>query len=274
MRQSIALATIAVALVTSTAEARRDRPLDVSKLTDKMTVYHDGQGHYLVVWSDTVDRRLRRRYFYGDGKRFHEMTVFSSNKDRNGDVHVSFKDPRMFEVALTLEQNGVTTRCRRTRDESSNNLTRLTPVAAAAAAKLLDRARFFKPPFTRTAHALARDAMGVYYYVDHAALVDGVRERRDYHLYIGPPGAMKRQRLVSVADDSVGQVFATRKGALQVRRDRDGNRYHTNAFAWIKANRKDRIELTNVPAYLNERVIFETLAVYGAVRFGTHCDDL
>ena len=264
--------TIALALgaTTATASAQKPKPIDVSAELETMAFYHDGQGHYLAMWTDGKNKR---RYYYGNGKRFYKNTIYAGGK-RKGGFYANFRDPRVVEASLTLNGPTGTATCKPTYDVGNETKTKLTRLEGPARAKLASRAKFFEKPFRRVPHALARDAMGIYYYVDHMERIGNRGERRDFRLYIGTAGAMKRVKLTSTASDSIGEVFATKTGALQVRWGHARNRSRAVAFAWVKPNRKDKIDLTNVPADINGRLIFSQLRVYGAVRYGTHCDDL
>ena len=76
---------------------------------------------------------------------------------------------------------------------------------------MLEAATFYKFRWNRMAYKLARDEKGTYYFVDH------LREaKRDFHLWVGPRGAMKQQQMTNIVSDSVGDIFATKSGELRL----------------------------------------------------------
>jgi hypothetical protein len=117
-------------------------------------------------------------------------------------------------------------------------------------------------PFDRVPHALARDKSGTYFYVDRG---NTEATARDFHLYRGRRGAMRRLDMKDVVSDSEGEVFESRSGILRLIVDRD-------EALWIRGKAKD--ELKSLPIGENLGLIFNELGVYLGRELGTPCDDL
>jgi len=243
-------------------KAKKKNVHDKTTLRSNVRILHDGNGHYIAI------ARPAKKViaFYGNGKRFHEMRGYSigTNTAKRGAFVV--QDPRVRGAELKFEKDSAVAHCKRSRNHDEIDTATFRDVSAKEHKKLFDKATFWSPVVQRKPHVLARDAMGVYYFVDR---VDD-RDFRDFRLFVGEAGAMKRISLKNVANDSVGQVFATKTGALQVTKLKLG----LEARSWVKPNRKDSYELVNVPVNANEVLITTTLGVYGEIRLGTFCDDL
>ncbi len=121
--------------------------------------------------------------------------------------------------------------------------------------------------FNRTPFALARDERGVYYYVDRLMSEKG---GKDYRVYIGRKGAVKKTLLKDVVDDSEGLIFETAGGDLRLRIDRKNSQVR-HVF-WSK--KKKRTELTILDPQANGELIFRELGVYEGVALGTICSSL
>jgi hypothetical protein len=117
-------------------------------------------------------------------------------------------------------------------------------------------------PFDRVPHALARDKAGTYYYVDRG---NTDATARDFQLFRGRRGAMRRLDMKDVVSDSEGEVFESRTGILRLIVDRD-------EALWIRGKAKD--ELKALPIGENLGLIFNELGVYLGRELGTPCDDL
>jgi hypothetical protein len=117
-------------------------------------------------------------------------------------------------------------------------------------------------PFDRVPHALARDKAGTYYYVDRG---NTDATARDFHLYRGRRGDMRKLDMKDVVSDSEGEVFESRTGILRLIVDRD-------EALWIRGKAKD--DLKALPIGENLGLIFNELGVYLGRELGTPCDDL
>ncbi len=118
----------------------------------------------------------------------------------------------------------------------------------------------WKPgPARRRPYGLARDRKGVYYYVDRA----DAKGARDFRLYKGPLGKLRRLKMINIVSDSQGDVFSTRNGSLRLVLEKEHS-------YWIRRGRKTR--LINVPLGDNLQLIFNELGVYLGKPYGTPCD--
>jgi hypothetical protein len=140
--------------------------------------------------------------------------------------------------------------------------TRVPMLAPEEGAKLLLAAKLVPPPFTRRPHALLRDAGGAYYFVDTSTL-EG--REKDFQVWVGQRGRMKRQQLVNALSDSAGDLFTTKSGALRLSLDREQTSY------WHEGKTKRPLRVVPVDANLD--LIFLELGVYAGARLGTPCDD-
>lgn len=132
---------------------------------------------------------------------------------------------------------------------------------AGKARAVLTSAKSTPAPFDREPYALARDAKGVYYYVDRGNTEE---TRRDFHIYKGPRGRLKRLEMKDVASDSEGEVFSTNGGELRLLVEKDG-------AAWVQSKKTQK--LNRIPVHENYRLIMKELGVYLGRRFELPCDD-
>ena len=89
----------------------------------------------------------------------------------------------------------------------------LTEISGDKAKAVLDKSQFLSPGLVRRPHLLARDDMGIYYYVDKLSERHGGKA---FRVFVGKRGAMKQVPLVDIAMDSAGQVFSTKTGDLRL----------------------------------------------------------
>jgi hypothetical protein len=259
------------------AKPRREPPIvpppeavDISKVKDKMQVFHDGKGHYIVVVSPKVLKlgKAKQHTFYGDGKVFYRQPVQSAG--RNGDdFSYSIYDPR----TLYLANSAFDVRRGKPRYICDKRRTPFERLPADKAAAMLGQAKFFDVFWTRVPHALARDDRGTYYYVDRLA-EDEQRGlgKRGFRVFRGMRGGMRRLRMKNVVSDVKGEVFTTNRGKLRLIVEREG-RKETNA-QWIAGKR--RVQLTPVPvgSPQTRMMIYRELGVYTGIRLQRPCDDL
>jgi hypothetical protein len=258
-RPALFAAALLVAMPATTAAAPAKNPdkVDISPIKAELKVLSDGRGHFIVV-KNAIGAVSDNELFYGDGKTFYAQRVFGGGGDGStGNRNMSYWDPRSRpRNAGELElKDGVWTVTCDQRD------TALTEVKGAEAIKLIDKATFYKTKWKRQAYALARDDMGVYYYVDR------IRDEfggKGFDLYVGPRGNMVKQKMINIVSDSMGDIFATSKGDLRLILDR-------SEANWVKG--KKRTALTYVPPTDNVYMIYAELGVYNE-RLGTPCDDL
>jgi hypothetical protein len=237
--------------------------VDIAPAKDKLHVLRSDGDHYIVI-----DPKDDKQFYFGDSKRLYRQW----NQGSGGDMkkgYAYFWSPRIGQGffasgnrwrnrsgELTIVDNVGTIEC-------GERQTPFQLVEDDAAAKLLDSATFYEPLWKRDSYWLARDDMGVYYYVDHFAKEYG---GKGYRVFVGPKGKMKETRLINVAVDSGGAVFATKKGSLGLV-TATGEEPKTR---WIK--KKQRTELTTLPVGRNAFLIYEELGVYEGELMGTPCD--
>jgi len=127
--------------------------------------------------------------------------------------------------------------------------------------RILKNATFEKESkWKREPYILARDTLGIYYYVDRYRREYGGRH---YRVFVGRRGALKLSKLKGVVEDSEGTVFSTTKGDLRLVVSPQ-----TSAI-WIRG--KKRTELTFVEPARNMILIYDELGVYFGEDLGHIC---
>lgn len=235
----------------------KDEPEDISKVKKDLAVLTDADGDVYVletVWGD------EHYAFFGDGKVMYRLRVFGGGSDgTTGQFDYAFWSPRTDRGFIGRSAKGeFYVQCDDGSDAETFPLTRM---ADADARKVLDTASFRKPLWKRQAQALARDDSGNYYYVDRMRDEHGGKGHR---IFAGPKGGMRELPMTNVVSDSVGEIYATRKGELRFVTE-------PNKATWIKAGVKT--ELTIIPLEMNIALIYGELGVYDG-SLGTPCDDL
>lgn len=243
------------------------QPMDPA-LQDKLAVCSDGKGHYVAV---TLDYHVHPGVYYGDAKRLYavEKDLTSSTIDHD------YYDPRFFHSQMNPNLRGYDLRffsnvrfapekkvCQVRCGERAASLTILSDIEQKA---YFAGVRLVAGPQRWVPHRLARDEQGIYYYIDR-----GVHERdKEFRLFVGPRGNMKRVKLTNTVSDSEGDIFATRTGSLRLVVGRSEG-------TWIEGKRRQ--PLTVVPtdrepeAWRNRMMIFQDLGVYAGEPQGTPCD--
>ena len=269
---SLLLAAAALTCAIDTAEARNrkkktgkvdDETVDVSAIKDQLLVLTDGDGRYLAVY---IDQSVDSQVFYSeDGKTFYRVWERGGGLESStGRFSEAFWSPRVVraEVIRKPAQKGGTPQwvllCAKTWQHEDEQP--LTELPEADARKIIDHATFRPPFWKRQPHFLARDDAGNYYYVDRLRDDQG---GKGYRLFRGPKGSMKELSMTNVVADSVGEIFATKKGELRF--------VVTNGQAkWVFGSKS--MELTKVPVDDNVVLIYADLGVYlGSL--GMPCDD-
>jgi hypothetical protein len=131
---------------------------------------------------------------------------------------------------------------------------------ADKASELMSKIQVEPAPMLRVPHALARDQQGTYYYVDRST--EPGRER-DFQLYVGKMGNLKRQSMKNVVADSEGEIFSSSAGDLRFIIGRD-------EALWIKG--KSERKLRAVPIAENWQMIYTKLGVYFGLDMANPCD--
>jgi hypothetical protein len=254
----LGLATLLAAVATD-AQAQRKRKkvddkVDISAAKADLVVLTDDDGEFYVMSGSWTDEH---HLYYGDGKTMHALRVFGGGSDgTTGRIGFSFWSPRSpGNAEVERNDKGVW------QLHCGSEVFALKKAPDAEAKKVLDTAVFKKPLWRRQAHALARDDAGNYYYVD--------RMRDDYggkghRIFAGMKGGLKELPMTNVVSDSVGEIYATRKGELRFVTE-------PNKAWWIKGSTKT--ELTIIPIEDNIALIYGDLGVYDGT-LGTPCDDM
>jgi hypothetical protein len=140
----------------------------------------------------------------------------------------------------------------------------LVQLKADEAKALLRHAKLYPPLWQRSAHLLARDDDGVYYYVDQLRDEQG---GKGFRVFVGMKGEMKEVPMINIVTDSAGEIFATKAGKLKIIAGNDGSAF------WVKKGEKEQTKspLTQLPPVDNIYLIYRELGIYGSL--GAPCDD-
>ena len=137
----------------------------------------------------------------------------------------------------------------------------LESLTGARKEAVLDGATYKPTPFQRRPYALARDRRGVYYFVDRGA---DEKNTRDFRVYIGHRGKLRRQKMKDIVFDSEGAIFSTRRGQLRLVLGKGDAR-------WIAGRKKRTLQW--IPVAENTALIYNELGVYLGAELGVPCDD-
>lgn len=249
------LAAAVVLSVAMTGPALADdvtRPaVDISKVAKKLTVLHDGAGHYIVAgdWSH------RTHLYWGDGSTFYRQRFEGGRNSRKTRVlSYDFWAPRDSRSKLTRTDKAWTLEC-------STRTTELQVLAGDEARTMLGSAAFHSYYWQREPYALYRDARGRYYYVDR--LRDDDYDDADFRLYIGKKGALKRKKLSGVARDESGDVFSTKRGELRIAAN------NGRGATWVTGDRQRELD----ERYPSPKLIYRDLGLHTGT-LGVPCDAL
>lgn len=203
------------------------------------------------------------RISYGDGKSFYrtrELKAFSSNNFHDPRFVHSEKTNRFWRgynlehihnIETKHEDKKCVLRC-------GDRKTELRLADKNEKATVLKKS-IFKPALkVRQPYALARNRKGIYFFVDR-----GADNRKDFRVYVGRRGNLKRQKMKDVVSDSEGEIFSTRKGDLRLIVGKD----HA---LWIAKGKKDTLQ--QIPVHKNLNLIYNKLGVYLGQDYGTPCD--
>ncbi len=268
---------IAALVALATTAHADDKPISTKEVADKLSVFKDDFGSYYVSPKpNTMKSEADNQWvFYGDAKGMYQQVIVGSSIGSGGDYEWVIWSPRVKGLAnanLTLDRKvGMSVACEwKDRHYVKKTLTELAPDATKA---FLAKTPFYPRLWKRSAHFLARDDDGVYYYVDRLSDEAG---GNGFKVYVGMKGQAKEMPLTNIASDSAGEIFATKGGDLKIVtaagkddvRDADQAK---EAKAFFKKGGK-KTELTVLPLMDNRYLIYRELGIYG--RLGVVCDDL
>lgn len=250
-----------IALTLSQAPA----PIDATPFKDKLVMLTDGKGHYVAFDPERPYDDVTT--FYGDGKTFARVPVFSGGRNGEESWSMAFWDPR-------VRHNGNGPGTVEMRDGGKRHLatcakkeTALSVVPEAEVKKLVAAASFTEPTWTRQPEKLLRDDTGVYYLVDRFRSREQ-GDRRDFRVFVGHKGAMKQMPLKEIVDDRQGLILATKNGDLRL--VTKGDKLEGK---WIKGKKETALVEVTFDDYDTARMIYVDLGPYAGQRLGTPCDD-
>jgi hypothetical protein len=238
--------------------------VDVSTFRSELIVLETSGGHNLVIRPEWVDGKTGSSFsrtpstdddvFFGDDKTLNRLRLWTTAFEGKSAYRIWFWDPRA-KGEIELAAGKWTLRC-------GDSETELTDVTARSSTKqLLEKASFKKPVWKRQEYALARDDTARYYFVDQSLERDA-----GFRIFIGPKGRLREIKMVDIARDSEGDIFATKQGSLRLVLSKGA----TVESSWVQG--KDRTGLTYVPVDLNVGLIYGELGVYASEALGTPCD--
>jgi len=248
----------------------KPKRLKIKAVLDKLWVLQGDGGHHVLVvppWERKALRAMKMNKFTGlmlFGKKgvYYQQYVGSSSANGTKKFSKHFVDNRVSRGGqLIYDQGVITIKC-------GKRTTKLKMIEGDRRRRILYNSKFYARLWQRRAVALARDNLARYYYVDRLTSGQGFR------LYYGPKGALKRKRLVDVAQDSEGSVFATRKGSLVLSRSTTRTRRWSStkyAVKWVNKKGKEK-KLKWIPPSSNRLLIYRDLGIYAGKKFGTPCD--
>ena len=230
--------------------------VDVSAFRSKLKLVSDGKNHYVAF----VPFGSMEQVFYGDGKVFYQLRVHGGGSSGTESFDRMFWDPRIAwgGTSFSFRDTKYSIDCRPRHTE-------LAPVGFDQEQALLGKAAFHKSLWKRQAYALARDNVGNYFYVDKVREDEG----KNFRLFSGPKGAMKKLAMTNIVSDAGGDIFATKTGELRLVLNRGDNKADN---LWVQGKKQSKL----VPLVIddNAAVIYTELGVYAGQRLGTPCDDL
>ncbi len=232
-----------------------DEPAELSpESRAKLQLATDEKGHYFAFRPYREETLL----FAGDGKTFYLQRVFGGGASGTSEFDYTYWEPRAkarWQASFGMKNRQVYVQC-------GENPTPLKLVPAAAAKKLLAKAKLFKPRWRRMGFAIARDDAGTYYFVDRLREPD---DTRDFRLYVGTRGKVRAIEIQDALLDDAGQVFITAAGRLKF--SRGGA---TTTVEWLQGDK--RAALSGIDLESQARFIYTELGAYAGEKLGTACD--
>jgi len=241
---------------------------------DKHTLEQQIQAEQTAVCADAERKHVvligpseaaHKGLAYGDGKLFSWVATprmlgdgwFFDPRQRNDKNNDNFRglDLRLFSH---IEPNLEAKSCKLTCGAREVALQLVTGDDKAA---ILDGASYQASPHQREPYALARDRSGNYYFVDRGNTQESAR---DFQLYRGPRGQMRKLPMKDVVSDSEGEIFASANGQLRLLLGKQ-------SAQWI-AGGTSTLQL--LPVHENYALIYNELGVYMSAKLGVPCDDL
>lgn len=245
--------------------AQTPAPVDVSSFKDKLVLLTDGKGHYVAF--DPATPYEATTSFYGDGKTFARIPIFSGGRSGSESWSMAFWDPRVRHSGngpgtIEMKESG-----KKHVASCAKKDTELTVVPREESKKIVDAATFTDTTWTRQPEKLLRDDTGVYYLVDRFRSREP-SDRRDFRVFVGHKGAMKQMPLKEIVDDTQGMVLATKTGDLRL--VTKGDKFEGK---WIVGKKQTSLVEVNLDNFDTVRMVYLDLGPYSGQRLGTPCDD-
>ena len=238
-------------------QVRAESPVvDVTQYKDGLIVLQVAPERYLVTSLD----QMRNRTFWSTEQGLNQLRPITGDSEGEPpdytQVWARFADYTLgYGNAIRLEWNTGTWTLR-----CGDTEVPVQEVTGGLTEQIIEDSTFRKPAWDRVPIMLARDEYGTYYYVDQDRWD---RSYENLHVYSGWMGKMSRTKLVLVAEDSEGSIFATRSGDRRLIMDKDMYRWVEDDVSHV---------LRKVPIDANWSFIFTTLGVYEGQDYGTPCD--
>lgn len=275
-----ALAAAACSLIVASgialAQARAKKPpagkkksrtgdiVDISPVRAELLVLESDGGHYFALRPEWKDGESSSGYsrvpadsehvYFGDDKNLYRLRTWSFSYENRTSYTLWMWDPRA-RAELEFAGGKWLLKC-------GDREVELTDVTNRTSSRqLLTKAVFHMPLWKRDAYALARDDSAHYYYVDRLYANDA-----GFRVFSGPKGKLRELKMVDIARDSEGDIFATKEGSLRLVLNKDRN----IQSSWVAGKRQ--VALTYVPVVNNLELIYGELGVYTSVALGTPCD--
>ncbi|MBA3463315.1 MAG: hypothetical protein H0T46_25390 [Deltaproteobacteria bacterium] len=234
-------------------------PIDIKPMIEKLDVYKDDVGNYFVTPKPlAIKEDIEKWVFYGTGKAMYQQRIIGSGVSGD-ELSWAIWSPRvkgLAQASVTNTTKGAEVRCK----TGEENHQKLVPLAPDQAKAVLMKATFYPPLWERSAHFLARDDDGVYFYVDIRREEYGGKGHR---VFMGKKGSMKELSMTNIVSDSAGEIYSTKSGELKIVAGADGKAF------WKKGSKK--VELVVLEPARNRYVIYRDLGIYGSL--GVVCDE-
>lgn len=250
------------------APAAKKKPrtdiVDISSIRAEMIVLESDGGHYFAFRPEWKDGESSSGYsrmptdsqhiYFGDDKNLYRLRTWSFSYENKTSYNFWMWDPRV-RAEVEFAGGKWQLKC----GDREVDLTDVTNRTSSR--QLLTKAVFHQPLWKRDAYALARDDNAHYYYVDRLYATDA-----GFRVFSGPKGKLRELKMVDIARDSEGDIFATKEGSLRLVLNKDRN----VQSSWIAGKRQ--LALTYVPVANNLELIYGELGVYTSEPLGTPCD--
>jgi hypothetical protein len=233
------------------------REVDVSAVRDQLRVFKAENEHILVL----VPFSNGDAVFWGKpNDLLYRQEPLSSSADRPESYSISLIDRRYPRRGYSIQypvKERTTVVC------GPDHLA-LSPMDLAEGEELLKGAQFVLPFWKRSAHFLARDDYGVYYFIDKANYYDDTPiPESSYRVFIGWKGEILQSPLKMVAQDSVGEVYGMTNGNRRVVINQGVGRYFDGDEVRV---------LHTLNLYADSQLMYRDNKIYGNARHGTPCD--